>query len=47
MHSFWAAPEDSGIAVGEALGMEYQDFSVVLGYTDASGRPHEAVRLEG
>jgi hypothetical protein len=39
-------PGEDGIVVAESIGMEYRDFSVIIGYADASNRPREAVRLD-
>ncbi|HEX3692635.1 MAG TPA: hypothetical protein VHU13_04770 [Solirubrobacteraceae bacterium] len=41
-----AGPEDDGALVAESIGMEYQDFAVVLEYADAGRRARGAVRLD-
>lgn len=41
-----AGPEDDGALVAESIGMEYQDFAVLLEYADAGSRARGAVRLD-
>lgn len=41
-----AGREDEGVRVAESIGMEYQDFAVLLDYADAASRPSGAVRLD-
>lgn len=44
--SFRRGPTDEDVALAESIGMEYQNFSVIISYADASSRPREAVRLD-
>lgn len=44
--SLACGPGDQGLDVAESIGLEYQDFSVVIDYADASGRPRGATRLD-
>jgi hypothetical protein len=44
--SLSCGPGDDGLGVAEAIGMEYQDFAVIISYADASDRPREAARFE-
>ena len=39
-------PGDDGAGVAESIGMEYQDFAVIIDYADASSRPREAARFD-
>lgn len=40
------APNDNGANVAESIGMEYQDFAVIIDYADASNRPRGAARFD-
>ena len=41
-----AGPEDDGVRVAESVGMDTQDFAIVLDYADVASRPRGAVRLD-
>jgi hypothetical protein len=44
--SLVCGPGDERAGVAESIGMEYQDFAVIIDYADASSRPREAARFD-
>jgi hypothetical protein len=44
--SLWREVDEAGGQLAERVGLEYADFSVLIAYSDASGRPREALRLD-
>jgi hypothetical protein len=40
------APDDDGADVAESIGLEYQDFAIVIDYGDASSRPRDTARFD-
>lgn len=41
-----AGPDDDGADVAESIGLEYQDFAVLLNYADVGGRLRGALRID-